>query len=105
MNLQKLTDLDISGKKVLLRLDLDVDEDFTRIELAKDTFNVLKEKNCRIIVIGHKGRPDGKIDDKYSLAKLTPVIERFSGMRVEFFKDVLEQQVKDAVKDFPSGKV
>lgn len=61
VDLPKLTDLDVSSKKVLVRADLDVDisdkhEDF-RLEALTPTLDYLKEKNAKIIVCGHKGRP------------------------------------------------
>jgi len=59
MDLPKLTDLDVSGKRVLLRLDLDTDPDPNdlRIKASEKTLNHLKEKNSQIIILAHKGRP------------------------------------------------
>jgi len=78
INLPKLANADISGKKVLVRMDLDVDEDFSRIDFAKDTLKYLIQNNAKIIVLGHKGRPEGSISSSLSLsfkklgADLTP---------------------------------
>ena len=65
MDLPKLENLGISGKRVLLRLDLDTDPDPNdlRIKASEETLNYLKEKDAQIIILAHKGRPDGKIDD------------------------------------------
>ena len=74
MFLPKLTDLNVSGKRVLVRMDLDVPEnDFTRLEVAGETLDHLKSKNSQIIVIGHRGRPDGKVDESLS----TKPLQRF----------------------------
>jgi len=76
MNLPKLTDIDVVGKKVLLRLDLDTtpDENDLRIKATKETLDFLKEKGAsKIIIIGHKGRPDGKIDEALSLKPFEPL--------------------------------
>jgi len=105
MNLQKLTDAEIQDKRVLLRLDLDVDDDFTRIELAKDTIDILKKNRCRIIVIGHKGRPGGKVDKKYSLERLVPVIEKASALQVDFCEEVIGDKAKNACDDLTPDKI
>ncbi|KKQ55708.1 MAG: phosphoglycerate kinase [Candidatus Woesebacteria bacterium GW2011_GWB1_38_5] len=103
IKLPKLVELDISGKAVLLRLDLDVDEDYSRIEAAKETFDVLKSNNCRIIAIGHYGRPDGKVDEKYSLRRLAPVIEKISGMQTEFCEETVGEKAIRAVENLKQG--
>lgn len=62
MDLPKLTDLDVSGKKVLLRLDLDTNPDPNdlRIKASVETLDYLKEKGAQIIILAHKGRPSHK---------------------------------------------
>jgi phosphoglycerate kinase len=69
MNLPKLTDIDVAGKRVLLRLDLDTNPDPSdlRIKASKETVEYLHSKNSKVIIIGHKGRPDGKVDESLSL--------------------------------------
>ncbi|OGH10837.1 MAG: hypothetical protein A3B38_03475 [Candidatus Levybacteria bacterium RIFCSPLOWO2_01_FULL_36_13] len=80
MNLKKIQDADLEGKKVLLRLDLDtpVEEgeiiDDSRLESSLETLNLLLTKAQKIIIIGHLGRPEGK-DEKFSLK---PIAEWFS---------------------------
>ena len=73
MDLPKLNDLDVAGKRVLLRLDLDTDPDPNdlRIKASEKTLDYLKEKGAQIIIIAHRGRPDGKVD-KQSLASQSP---------------------------------
>lgn len=93
INLSKITDLNIEGKRVLVRADLDVEtSDFEkdlRIQSLIPTLNYLKEKNSQIIIIGHKGRPsykatDGKpaSDESLSLKPLQPFFDQW-GARVE----------------------
>ena len=59
INLPKVTDLEVGGKKVLLRLDLDIDPDpdELRIKTSEETLNYLKEKGAAIIILAHRGRP------------------------------------------------
>ena len=75
MNLPKITDIDISGKKVILRLDLDTDPDPNdlRIKASKETIDHLHSKNSQIIIIAHRGRPDGKVDNNLSLKSFEPL--------------------------------
>ncbi|MDP3994931.1 MAG: phosphoglycerate kinase [bacterium] len=82
MNLPKLTDLEVSGKRVLLRADLDVDIDIKtgiediRLKSIISTLEYLVEKNSEVIIIGHRGRPGGKIDEKLSLEPVSKVVEK-----------------------------
>jgi len=73
INLPKLTDLDVTNKRVLLRLDLDTEPNSNdlRIKASVETLNYLKDNGAEIIIIGHRGRPDGKFD-KQSLASQSP---------------------------------
>ena len=69
MNLPKITDIDVAGKKVIVRLDLDTDPDLNdlRIKASKETIEYLRSQNSTIIIIAHKGRPDGRIIESLSL--------------------------------------
>ncbi len=85
MELPKLTDLDVSGKKILLRLDLDTnpDSDDLRVRSSRETLDYLKEKGAgEIIILAHKGRPDGKIEESLSLKPFQPIFDKW-GARVE----------------------
>lgn len=84
MDLPKVSDLDLSGKKVLLRLDLDCEpnpEDL-RIKASHETLDYLKSKNTQIVIIAHKGRPEGKIDESLSLRPFQPIFDKW-GAKVE----------------------
>ena len=69
INLPKLTDLDVANKRVLLRLDLDTEPNSNdlRIKASVETLNYLKDNGAEIIIIGHRGRPDGKFDESNSI--------------------------------------
>lgn len=83
MNLPKVSDLGVSGKRVVVRLDLDLPEgDFTRVEVATETLNYLKEKKSEIIIIGHKGRPQGVKDASFSLKAFEPFFRKW-GAKLE----------------------
>ncbi len=88
MDLPKLTDLDITGKKVLLRLDLDTDPDPNdlRIKASFETLDYLKEKGAaEIIIIAHKGRPasaDATARQALSLKPFQSIFDKW-GAKVE----------------------
>lgn len=66
MNLKSAREL-IPETRVILRMDLDVAEgDNSRLEKSIPTIKLLLEKKCRIVIIGHRGRPEGK-EEEYSL--------------------------------------
>jgi len=83
MNLPKISELNVSGKRILVRMDLDIPEgDYSRLEAEVETLDFLKSKNAQIIVIGHRGRPDGKVDESLSTKSLQPFFDKW-GARVE----------------------
>ena len=89
MHLPKLENLALEGKKVLLRGDLDVDlnlESF-RLKVLIPTLKFLSEKNCRLTLIGHRGRPEGRIDQTLSLK---PVGEKLRQLAHGISFEVLE---------------
>ncbi len=69
MKLPLPSDIDISGKRVILRLDLDTksDPNDLRVKAAKETLDYLFSQKAKIVIIGHKGRPDGKPGEDLSL--------------------------------------
>ncbi|HET7099468.1 MAG TPA: phosphoglycerate kinase [Patescibacteria group bacterium] len=94
MNLPKLESIDVTGKKVLLRLDLDTkpDPNDLRVKSSFETLDFLKEKGAsEIIILAHRGRPDGTIDkhnldsevgEKLSLKPFQPIFDKW-GAKVE----------------------
>lgn len=83
MNLPKISDFDVSGKKVLVRLDLDTPKgDNSRLEASSETLDYLKSKRAEIIILGHKGRPEGKVNEDLSLKPLQTYFDKW-GARVE----------------------
>jgi phosphoglycerate kinase len=78
MKIPRIEDVDIAGKKVLLRADLDVgkkDGDTFRLKALIPTLKFLKDNDCDVVLIGHKGRPVGKEVKKYSLEPVSKRLE------------------------------
>ncbi len=98
MALIKMTDLDLAGKRVLIRSDLNVPlkdgkvTDDTRIRASLPTFEHAMKAGARVMVMSHLGRPqEGQLDEQYSLR---PVAEHLSGLlgrEVRLVRDYLER--------------
>ncbi len=92
---KSLRDIDVEGKRVLIRVDFNVpvDEynnitDDRRIRSALPSINYCIDHNaCSITLVTHFGRPKGKFDEKYSLKHVRKRLERLLNKRVEFVED------------------
>lgn len=92
MDLPLLKNLDVKKRKVLLRLDLDVsDADLgpgnLRLRSALETLNYLISEESKIVIIGHRGRPEGKYDEKLSLKPFVTVLSELTGKEIIFEGD------------------
>lgn len=90
-NFKTLADLgDIAGKTVLLRADLDVPvegEEVTenfRLVKALPTIKELVKRKAKIVIIGHRGRPEGKYADEFSLLPVRFELGKLLGMHIKF---------------------
>jgi len=112
MKLQTVKDVDLKGKKVLIRVDFNVPlnegvvTDDTRIASSIPTIEyILGQKGTSLIVMSHFGRPKGKIDPLFSMA---PIAKRFSellGRPVKLASDVIGEKVKAEVASLKEGEV
>lgn len=99
--MRRLSELDVAGKTVLLRTDYNVPikdgkvhDDF-RIKASLPTIRYMLDKQCRIIIVSHLGRPEGKAVAEYSLR---PVAQRLADLvrhKVQFAQDVAAAQKLD----------
>jgi len=115
MNYNKKTvaDIDVSGKKVLLRCDFNVPidkqsgaiTDDNRIKAALPTIRYLLEKGAAVIACSHMGRPKGEWKPELSLV---PVAERLSiliGQNVKMASDVVGEDAITLASDLRSGEI
>jgi phosphoglycerate kinase len=111
-NKLSITDLDLKGKRVLIRVDFNVpiqDGKITnpaRIVAALPTVKYALENGARTIVLmSHLGRPDGKVVEKYSLKPVAAELEKQLGKSVIFLNDCVGLEVEQAVNSAPTGTV
>src|SRR3954466_3023242 len=91
MNKQTVRDVDVAGKRVLVRVDFNVPldreghvSDATRIREAMPTINYLRERGARVILMSHLGRPDGQVKQSLRLAPVAAGLERLLGSSVAY---------------------
>ena len=107
-----INEIDIKGKTVLCRFDLNVplDDDLhitddRRIKAALPTINYALDEDARIIVIAHLGRPGGKVVDSLSLKPVARRLSRLLGKEVVLAKDCIGDEVKTLIQDMSPGCV
>src|SRR6516162_10127268 len=107
-----LDDIDVRGKRVLLRADLNVPvkggvvTDATRIERLTPTLEALIKKGAKVIVMSHFGRPDGRPDPAYSLKPLVaPLSKAIGGREVVFASDCIGEESKRVVAALQPGQI
>jgi phosphoglycerate kinase len=102
---------DLTGKRVLIRCDLNVPldgqtiTDDGRIRASLPTLNQLREKRAKIIVLAHLGRPKGQVNPKYSLAPAATRLSELLGAEVTLAKDVVGESAKSVTENLSNGDV
>lgn len=107
-----IEDLDLKGKKVLIRADFNVplDEDGgitddTRIRKALPTIKYVLQQGGSVILISHLGRPGGERVEGLSLRPVADRLSRLLGREVKFIDDCLGEKVKSSVGRMAPGEV
>ncbi len=110
MNKLTVEDLDVKGKRVLLRVDFNVplDEnqhvaDNSRILAALPTIKYLLNKGARLILVSHLGRPKGKVTDVFSLRPVAEVLENVLKKKIVFSPPVLGTIAQTAIDCLQNG--
>ena len=107
-----LDDIDVRGKRVLLRADLNVPvkdgvvTDATRIERLAPTIETLIEKGAKVVLMSHFGRPDGRPNPAFSLRLLVGSLSKaIGGREVAFASDCIGKEAKRVVSALQPGQV
>ena len=112
MNKKTVKDIDLKGKTVLLRCDLNVplDEnqnitDDTRIVAAITTIKYLLDNDCKIVITSHLGRPKGEFKPEFSLAPVARELSKLLGNEVKMAKDVIGDSSKELKANLKNGEI
>lgn len=107
-----IKDIDVNGKKVLLRCDFNVplDEnlnitDKTRIVAALPTIKYLLEHNAKIILCSHLGRPKGEVKKEFSLAPVAKELSKELGKEVKLAEDIVGPSAKELTSNMKDGDI
>merc|ERR1712187_154010 len=115
LNKLKIDDVDVAGKRVFIRVDFNVPQDKTdpsiitntqRIDAALPTVKSILEKGAKSVVLAsHLGRPDGRVQDKFSMAPVAKVLEEKLGKPVTLLSAASGPEVEAACADPAPGSV
>ncbi|HET6306906.1 MAG TPA: phosphoglycerate kinase [Rhodopila sp.] len=111
MPFRTLDNLDVAGKRVLVRADLNVPvhdgqiSDLTRVERLSPTIRELSEKGAKVIVCSHFDRPKGKRVPSMSLAPVAAALEKVLGRRVRFVEDCIGTAAEQGIELLFPGDV
>lgn len=105
-------DIDVAGKKVLVRVDFNVPintdgtiGDDSRVQACLPTIKYLMEHHARIILCSHFGRPEGKVVEYLRLAPIAERLSELLSKPVEALRDCIGPEVKSAIDKLTNGEV
>jgi len=112
MNKLAIGDVDVKGKRVLMRVDFNVPfndgaiSNNARIVGALPTINDVLERGAKsVVLMSHLGRPEGRVQEKFSLAPVAVELEKLLGKPVAFQSDCVGEAVEAACADPAPGSV
>src|ERR1700674_3199614 len=112
MNKKTIRDIDVAGKRALVRVDfnvpLDAEQhitDDTRIRASLPSIQYLLENGAAVILMSHLGRPKGEANKKYSLAPAAQRLSELLGRPVEMAPDCIGPEVESQAQALQSGQV
>ena len=110
-NKKSVEDIDVSGKKVIVRCDFNVPQDENGnitddkriVARLLETINYLLSHNAAVILCSHLGRPKGEVNMKYSLAPVAKRLSELLGQEVKLAKDVVGEDAKTLASEVQPG--
>jgi 3-phosphoglycerate kinase len=111
MNKLSITDLDLKGKRVFIRVDFNVPiqhgevVDETRILGALPTINYALEKGAKVILASHLGRPTSEREARFSLKPVAVKLSEMIGKEVQFVSDCIGEEVNKKVSELKIGEI
>lgn len=110
-NKKSVRDIDVKGKKVLVRVDFNVPikdgvvQDDTRVRAALPTIEYLLEQGAAVILFSHLGRPKGGPDPKYSMKPVAEYLGKLMGKPVAFAEDCVGESAEKAAASLKPGEI
>jgi phosphoglycerate kinase len=110
-NKKLVSDLDVKGKKVLVRVDFNVPikegkvKDDTRIMAALPTINYLLEHGAAVILCSHLGRPKDEPDPAFSMRPVADYLAKLVTVPVKFAEDCIGPIAEEAAKNLKFGEI
>lgn len=112
MNKKTVKDIDVKGKKVLVRCDFNVPQDeqgnitdTRRIVSSLPTIKYLLENGAKVILCSHLGRPKGEVKKEFSLAPVAKVLSKELGIEVKLADDIVGESAKSLTSNMNEGEV
>ncbi|NQT89732.1 MAG: phosphoglycerate kinase [Candidatus Omnitrophica bacterium] len=112
MNKKSVRDVDIKGKRVLMRVDFNVPldgeqkiTDDNRIRAALPTINYVIEQDAKLILMSHLGRPKGEAKPEFSLKPAAERLSELLGKPVKMLGDCIGDEIKKAISEMNDGDV
>ena len=108
-----IEDVDLKGKRALIRVDFNVPQDKAtgaitntkRIEAALPTIRYALDQGASVVLMSHLGRPDGKRIEKFSLKPVAEALQKLLGRPVQFLNDCVGAEVEAACAKSKPGDV
>ena len=106
-----INDLEVSGKVVFVRCDLNVPledgqiTDDGRIRASLATLTNLRERGARVVVLAHLGRPNGMPEPEFSLAPVATRLGELLGDSIALATDVCDQSAQDTIAALTNGQI
>ena len=111
MNKKSLVDIDVAGKRVLMRADFNVPleggavSDDTRIRAALPTIKHILEHGASLVLMSHMGRPKGKVNPELTLAPAAARLSELLGKPITFANDCVGAEVEAQAQQLQAGDV
>jgi phosphoglycerate kinase len=109
MRLPQIEESNITNRRVIVRADLDVEvtqnsnvkgqNEILRLQMLLPTINLLLGKNNSVVIIGHKGRPEGKFVAEESLVAVCDKLSDLLGKKIEFFNNFVDEGIRVKIHD------
>jgi phosphoglycerate kinase len=114
--MRSIDDLDVQGRRVLVRVDLNVPlgtdadgaatlADDTRIVAALPTIEQLRERGARLVLVSHLGRPEGRVQQALSMAPVAERLRELTGAKVTLAPAVVDEEVKALAEQLRDGEM